>query len=96
MDYRLTAHEWKLIDLAYDCLKVSVLFLKRIFVTELDLQTVADCHGELLADKTSTIHRVFPLLERVQLDWESRRNDPASVPVKGALEAGLKNMNKWY
>jgi hypothetical protein len=39
---------------------------------------------------------VFPLIEKVQSGWESRVLNPSYAPVKHALEAGLKNMNKWY
>ena len=57
---------------------------------------VADIHGELSANKTPTIHKVFPLLEKVQSDWESRSNNRMYKLVKPALDAGLKNMSKWY
>ena len=63
------------------------------FPTEFNLQIVADTHGELSAHKTSTIHMVFPLIEKVQSD---RCLNAVYAPVKDALEAGLKNMSKWY
>ena len=57
---------------------------------------VADIHGELSANKTPTIHKVFPLLEKVQSDWESRSNNRMYKLVKPALDARLRNMSKWY
>lgn len=53
-------------------------------------------HGELSANKVATCHKVFPLLERLQLQWEALCNDDEYTPVKHALDAGLKNMQKWY
>jgi hypothetical protein len=72
------------------------LFVTYFFPTEFNYQIVADTHGELSAHKTSTIHMVFPLIEKVQSRWESCCLDPVYAPVKLALEAGLKNMSKWY
>ena len=94
-DYRLSSLEWQIIELARDCLKVSALS-SHIFPAEFSYQIVADTHGELSAHKTSTIHMVFPLIEKVQSDWENRCLNPVYAPVKHALEAGLKNMSKWY
>ena len=73
-----------------------VTYVAYIFPAEFNNQIVADTHGELSAHKTSTIHMVFPLIEKVQSDWESRSLNPVYAPVKHALEAGLKNMSKWY
>ena len=94
-DYRLSGLEWQIIELARDCLKVSALS-SHIFPAEFSYQIVADTHGELSAHKTSTIHMVFPLIEKVQSDWENHCLNPVYAPVKHALEAGLKNMSKWY
>ncbi|KAM6498413.1 Ribonuclease H-like domain containing protein [Amanita muscaria] len=60
------------------------------------LQILAKTHGELSANKTATCHKVFPLLEILQSRWETLCKDDAYAPVKHALEAGLKNMQKWY
>lgn len=95
MDYRLGSPEWRIIELAYDCLTVSHL-ITRCYFAKLNFQIVVDIHGELSANKTPIIHKVFPLLEKVQSDWESRSNNPAYELVKPALEAGLQNMSKWY
>ena len=62
----------------------------------LTAQIVAETHGELSAHKTPTIHKVFPLLEKVQSRWEAFCNTPEYAPVKHALDAGLENMRKWY
>lgn len=78
-DYRLTEPEWRIIELAYNCLKV-----------------IAEMHGELSAFKTPTIHKVFPLLEKLQSDWEDLLNDDEYEPVHHAIETGLKNVQKWY
>ena len=43
-----------------------------------------------------TCYKVYPLIERLQSQWEQLHNNPKYVPVKHALEAGLKNMSKWY
>ena len=43
-----------------------------------------------------TCYKVYPLIERLQSQWEQLRDNPKYEPVKHALEAGLKNMSKWY
>ena len=45
---------------------------------------------------TPTCHKVFPPLEQLQSEWETLRDDDKYIPVKHALDAGLKNMAKWY
>jgi hypothetical protein len=49
-----------------------------------------------LAKKTPTCHKVFLLLEKLQSTWEHLSVKPEYDPVKDALEASLKNMEKWY
>ena len=44
----------------------------------------------------TTCHKVFPILERLQSEWEALLDDAEYEPVHHALEAGLKNMQKWY
>ena len=39
---------------------------------------------------------MFPLLERLQTQWETLRADDEYEPVHAALDAGLVNMQKWY
>jgi hypothetical protein len=96
-DYRLSRAEWQIIELAQDCLRVSaLLYIGFLPNSNMIVQIVADTHGELSAHKTSTIHMVFPLIEKVQSGWESHRLNPVYAPVKHALEMGLKNMNKWF
>lgn len=41
-------------------------------------------------------YKVYPLLRWLQSKWEGLCDDPSYAPVKHALEAGLKNMKKWY
>ena len=53
-------------------------------------------HGELLAHKEPMCYKVFPLLERLQTQWETLRADDDYEPVYEALNAGLANMQKWY
>ena len=57
---------------------------------------LADTHGELSANTTPMCHKVFPLLEQLQTEWETLCDDDKYFPVKHALDAGLKNMAKWY
>ena len=59
-------------------------------------QILAETHGRLSADQTLTIHKVFPLLEKVQSSWEALLENHEYQPVNHALEAGLQNMRKWY
>jgi hypothetical protein len=60
------------------------------------LKVLASTHGELSAEKMPTCHKVFPLLEKLQSTWERLSTKPEYKPVKHALKAGLKNMEKWY
>ncbi|KAM6502733.1 hypothetical protein JOM56_002710 [Amanita muscaria] len=82
-DYTLTEPEWRIIELAYNCLKCN-------------RKVIAEMHGELSAFKTPTIHKVFPLLEKLQSDWKDLLIDDEYEPVHHAIEAGLKNVQKWY
>ena len=59
-------------------------------------QILTDTHGELSANMMLTCHKVFPLLKRLQSEWETLCDDDKYFPVKHALDAGLKNMAKWY
>ena len=43
-----------------------------------------------------TCYKVFPLLERLQTEWETLRDDNKYFPIQHTLNAGLKNMAKWY
>ncbi|KAK0494300.1 hypothetical protein EDD18DRAFT_1401920 [Armillaria luteobubalina] len=53
-------------------------------------------HLYLSAEKTPTCQHVYPILERLQSQWEGLFEDPTFEPVHPALEAGLKNLRKWY
>ena len=53
-------------------------------------------HGELLSHQEPTCYKVFPLLERLQTQWETLCEDDNYAPVYAALDAGLANMQKWY
>jgi hypothetical protein len=92
----LSSPEWRIVELAYECLRVSLLAAPWNIIAEPNSQIVADIHGDLSGSKTMTIHKVFPLIEKVQSDWESHCDEPGFALVKCALDAGLKNMNKWY
>ena len=65
-------------------------------VTSFYCQILADTHGELLANTTPTCHKVLPLLKQLQTEWETLHSDDKYFSVKHALNAGLKNMAKWY
>jgi hypothetical protein len=39
---------------------------------------------------------VYPLLEKIQTEWEDLQRDPKYAPVHHAIEAGLSIMDKWY
>ena len=43
-----------------------------------------------------TCYKVYPLIKRLQSQWEQLCDDLRYDPVKHALEARLKNMMKWY
>lgn len=60
------------------------------------MQIPASVHSDLAAEKVPTAQNVYPHLERLQSEWEERLDDPKYKPVHHALEAGLKNMLKWY
>ena len=45
---------------------------------------------------TPTCHKVVPLLEQLQSEWETLHDDDKYIPVEHALDLGLKNMAKWY
>ncbi|KAF8622966.1 hypothetical protein AX15_006605, partial [Amanita polypyramis BW_CC] len=60
------------------------------------LKVLRDIHGELPSSTMPTCFKVFLLLEMLQSQWEDFLQDEAYEPVHPALEAGLKNMQKWY
>ena len=86
--------EWKIIELAHKALGVSVVFY--IFLYSCRHQTLANVRGELSAEKHPTIQKVYPLLEKLQHEWEVLLDDAEYSLVHDALEAGLKNMKKWF
>ena len=94
----MTNPEWRIIKLAYNCLKVCFSSLAseiQVNIQGCD-QILAETHGGLSAHQTPTIHKVFPLLEKVQSSWEALLENHEYQPVNHALEAGLQNMRKWY
>ena len=40
--------------------------------------------------------QVFPLLEKIQTEWEDLRDNPQYYPVKNTIQASLDVMEKWY
>ena len=93
-DYRLSPSEWKIIELAQDCLQVSLMSSHDVFLLNSNYQVVLDTHGELSVHKTCTIHMVFPLIKKAQSNWKNCCHNQVYTPVKRSLEAGLKNMSK--
>ena len=43
-----------------------------------------------------TCHKVFLLLEKIQMEWEDLCDNPQYHPVQDAIQAGLDIMEKWY
>ena len=43
-----------------------------------------------------TCHKVFLLLEKIQMEWEDLCDNPQYHPVQEAIQAGLDIMEKWY
>src|SRR3954454_1567176 len=43
-----------------------------------------------------TVSRTIPVLEYMQTVWENMANDPKFQVVEDAIQAGLKNLGKWY
>ena len=97
-NYKLTNPEWRIIKLAYDCLKVCFSLLAPDICVNIQCydQILAETHGELSVHWTPTIHKVFPLLEKVQSSWEALLENREYQLVNHALEAGLQNMREWY
>ncbi|KAF9463201.1 hypothetical protein BDZ94DRAFT_1308940 [Collybia nuda] len=59
-------------------------------------QVPASIHSTLSAEKVPTVTKVYPHLDYHQSKWEDLHNNPEYEPVYNALDAGLKNMRKWY
>ncbi len=59
-------------------------------------QTLVNIRGELSAEKRPTIQKVYPLLEKLQHEWEGLLDNVEYSLFHEALEAGLKNMKKWF
>jgi hypothetical protein len=53
-------------------------------------------HAQLSADRTPTLHHVYPVLESLMTQWENMVSDTKFSPIKHAIEAGLANLVKWY
>ncbi|KAF9455896.1 hypothetical protein BDZ94DRAFT_1315704 [Collybia nuda] len=60
------------------------------------LKIPASIHGSLSAEKVPTATKVYPHLEHLQIEWEGLQYNVEYEPVHHALDAGLKNMKKWY
>jgi hypothetical protein len=48
-------------------------------------------HSQLLAKKTPTTYKAYPLIIQLITKWEEYHNDPKFAPVKITLEAGFAN-----
>ncbi|SJL09148.1 uncharacterized protein ARMOST_12524 [Armillaria ostoyae] len=86
-DFQLDDEEWEIISLAHQALAISL---------QIYPQLPANAHSELSAEKTLTCQRVYPVIEQLQSQWEALTIDLKFDLVLPALEAGLKNMKKWY
>ena len=60
------------------------------------LKIPAALHSELSAEKMPTCHKVYPLVIHLLVSWTELKNDPGYDIVRTALDAGIKNMKKWY
>lgn len=60
------------------------------------VQVPAELQPELSAHKSPTLHRVFPLIEKLMMHWENMAAQDKFEPIKDAIEAGLRNIVKWY
>lgn len=60
------------------------------------LKVAADLHADLSAQKSPTLQRVYPLIEKLMSQWEQMAKKPKYAPLKHAIQAGLENMYKWY
>ena len=94
-NYQLLAAKWKIIKLAHHCLSVSQQFIY-LSCSKFLSQIPAATHGELSVHKEATCYKVFPLLERLQTQWEALCANDEYEPIHAALDAGLINMQKWY
>ncbi len=94
-DFQLDDDEWEIISLAHQALAVrsSSSSPTALLITS---QIPANAHSELSAEKIPTCQRVYPVIERLQFQWEELITNPKFDPVLPALEVGLKNMSKWY
>lgn len=52
--------------------------------------------AKLSAKKTPTCYKVFPLVKKLQSEWEDLFKNRQYSSVYKALEAGLKNTVEWY
>ena len=96
-NFKLAGAEWLLIQLAYNCLVVCSDIVTFPLCFHLCWsQILASVHRELSAEKTPTCHKVFPLLEKIQTEWEDLHDNPWYHPVQDAIQAGLDIMEKWY
>jgi hypothetical protein len=59
-------------------------------------QVAAEMHSQLSADRSPTLHFVYPILENLMLRWEKMAKSSEFQPIKHAIEAGLENLIKWY
>ena len=96
-NFKLAGAEWQLIQLAYNCLVVRSDIVTFPLCFHLCWsQILASVHGELSAEKMPTCHKVFLLLEKIQMEWEDLCDNPQYHPVQDAIQAGLDIMEKWY
>ena len=95
-DYRLTAPEWKLIQLVYRCLKVGLVLSAVHFLIVHSLQIVSARHNELSNEELATCTRVLPTMELLMSEWEDLLDEPEFEPVHHALRAGIALIEKYY
>ena len=68
----------------------------QIIATSWQEQEPANATQSFSPSSHPTVSRTIPVLEYMQTAWENMANNPKFEVVEDAIQAGLKNLGKWY
>jgi hypothetical protein len=97
-DFKLSNAEWDRVELVHECLKVvpDSFAMTRMTVLTLLMQESWLMHEEFSGEILPSLWKVLPSLEAFLAKWTAMRNDLRFLPVREALSAGIRTLEKYY
>lgn len=95
--FKLSAEEWKNLELMHDVLQVRASSLMSlIFINLLHYQEPANAQQSFSATREPTVWRAIPVLEFLQQTWQNMAGSSKFADFATAIDCGIDNLRKWY